>query len=75
MKQGASATVIGVAPSDTWSASASIVTGVSPWQNGITVDTLPSQPGERFFEAADMKSTAILWGLARTVDVEPGGGP
>jgi len=71
MKQGASATVIGVAPSDTWPASASIVTGVSPWQNGITVDTLPSQPGERFFEAADIKTTP-LWDAATKAGLKVG---
>lgn len=63
MKQGASATVIGVVPPGTWPANASIVTGVSPWQNGITVDDLPPRPGDRFFEASDIR-TATLWAAA-----------
>ena len=63
MKQGASATVVGVVPSDTWPSHASIVTGVSPWQNGITVDDLPARPGDQFFAAGDIK-TATLWDAA-----------
>jgi predicted AlkP superfamily pyrophosphatase or phosphodiesterase len=35
MRGGASATVIGVAPSETWPSDTSLVTGVSPWQHGI----------------------------------------
>ena len=35
MREGASATVIGVAPSETWPSDVSLVTGVSPWQHGI----------------------------------------
>lgn len=63
MKDGASATVVGVVPSDTWPAHASLVTGVSPWQNGITVDSLPSRPGDQFFSVAALKTPA-LWDVA-----------
>jgi predicted AlkP superfamily pyrophosphatase or phosphodiesterase len=35
MREGASATVIGVTPSETWPANTSLVTGVAPWQHGI----------------------------------------
>jgi predicted AlkP superfamily pyrophosphatase or phosphodiesterase len=63
MKSGASATVVGVVPSDTWPSHASLVTGVSPWQNGITVDDLPSKPGDQFFSVAALKTPA-LWDLA-----------
>ena len=63
MRTGASATVIGVVPSDTWPSHASLVTGVSPWQNGITVDNLPSKPGDQFFSVTALKTTP-LWTLA-----------
>jgi predicted AlkP superfamily pyrophosphatase or phosphodiesterase len=63
LKDGASATVIGVVPSDSWPSHASIVTGVSPWQNGITVDNLPAKPGDAFFSATALK-TPPLWDLA-----------
>jgi predicted AlkP superfamily pyrophosphatase or phosphodiesterase len=63
MRNGASATVVGVVPSDTWPSHASLVTGVSPWQNGITVDTLPSKPGDHFFSVAALR-TPPLWNLA-----------
>lgn len=54
MREGASATVIGVAPSDTWPAHASLVTGVSPWQHGMLLNDQP---------AATLK-TATLWDVA-----------
>ena len=63
MKEGASATVVGVVPSGTWPSNASLVTGVSPWQNGITADSLPPNPGDRFFSATAIK-TVTLWDLA-----------
>lgn len=59
MKDGASATVIGVAPSDTWPAHATLVTGVSPWQNGI-VANVKANADERDFAASDLK-TEPLW--------------
>ncbi len=54
LHDGASATVIGVTPSETWPAHASLVTGVSPWQHGILVNDVP---------AAGMR-TAPLWDVA-----------
>jgi len=63
MRDGASATVVGVAPSETWPAHASMMTGVSPWQNGITAPDLPASPGDRFFAAATLRTPA-LWDLA-----------
>ncbi|MDE3198033.1 MAG: alkaline phosphatase family protein [Acidobacteriota bacterium] len=63
MKSGASATVVGVVPSDTWPAHAAMVTGVSPWQNGITAADLPASPGDRFFAASDIRTTT-LWDAA-----------
>jgi len=59
MKDGASATVVGVAPSDTWPAHASIVTGVSPWQNGI-VANVADNAGEPAFLASALRTEA-LW--------------
>ena len=53
MREGASATVIGVAPSETWPANVSMVTGVSPWQHGIVTND----------PAAKLK-TAALWDAA-----------
>ena len=63
MKEGASATVVGVAPSSSWPSHASIVTGVSPWQNGITVPDLPVKPGDQFFSASAIR-VATLWDVA-----------
>jgi predicted AlkP superfamily pyrophosphatase or phosphodiesterase len=63
MKEGASATVVGVAPSASWPSHASLVTGVSPWQNGITVPDLPAKPGDQFFSSSAIR-TATLWGVA-----------
>ncbi|MDP9172093.1 MAG: ectonucleotide pyrophosphatase/phosphodiesterase [Acidobacteriota bacterium] len=60
MKSGASATVIGVAPSETWPSHASLVTGVSPWQHGIVANKAPDNPGDRFFSASAFK-TPTLW--------------
>jgi predicted AlkP superfamily pyrophosphatase or phosphodiesterase len=62
MKDGASATVIGVAPSETWPAHASIVTGVSPWQNGIPSNAADTVD-DRYFSASAFK-TETLWGAA-----------
>jgi len=63
MKEGASATVVGVAPSTSWPSQASLVTGVSPWQNGITVPDLPAKPGDRFFSSSAIR-TETLWDAA-----------
>ena len=63
MKEGASATVVGVAPSASWPSLASIVTGVSPWQNGITVPNLPATPGDQFFSSSSIR-TLTLWDAA-----------
>jgi predicted AlkP superfamily pyrophosphatase or phosphodiesterase len=63
MRDGASATVVGVAPSETWPAHASIVTGVSPWQNGIVANTIPGKGDEHFFSASAFK-TQTLWDSA-----------
>ncbi len=63
MKAGASATVIGVAPSETWPSHASLVTGVSPWQNGVIADKPPSGGATRFFAASAFK-TPTLWDVA-----------
>ena len=63
MKTGASATVVGVVPSDTWPSHASLVTGVSPWQNGITAEGLPARPGDRFFSVTALRTPA-LWDVA-----------
>jgi predicted AlkP superfamily pyrophosphatase or phosphodiesterase len=59
MKEGASATVLGVAPSDTWPSHASLVTGVSPWQNGI-VTNAGANADDRAFSAAAVR-TEPLW--------------
>jgi predicted AlkP superfamily pyrophosphatase or phosphodiesterase len=53
MREGASASVIGVAPSETWPSDTSIVTGVSPWQHGIIANEQPDKP-----------RTPALWDLA-----------
>ncbi len=63
MKDGASATVVGVAPSSSWPSHASLVTGVSPWQNGITAADLPAKPGDQFFSSSTIR-TAPLWDVA-----------
>ena len=60
MKEGASATVVGVAPSETWPAHASLVTGVSPWQNGIVANVAAN---DRYFSASAFK-TETLWDAA-----------
>lgn len=62
MKDGASATVVGVAPSDTWPAHASLVTGVSPWQNGIP-SAAAGDNDERYFAASAFR-TETLWDAA-----------
>jgi predicted AlkP superfamily pyrophosphatase or phosphodiesterase len=62
MKDGASATVVGVAPSDTWAAHASLVTGVSPWQNGIAFSAAPNA-AESAFLASGFR-TETLWEAA-----------
>jgi predicted AlkP superfamily pyrophosphatase or phosphodiesterase len=54
MREGASATVVGVAPSETWPAHASLVTGVSPWQHGVMVNDQP----------ASALKTPALWDVA-----------
>ncbi len=53
MREGASATVIGVAPSETWPADTSLVTGVSPWQHGIVAN-----------DQSDKLRTPALWDAA-----------
>ncbi|HVW87436.1 MAG TPA: ectonucleotide pyrophosphatase/phosphodiesterase [Bryobacteraceae bacterium] len=63
MRDGASATVIGVAPSDSWPSHASIVTGVAPWQHGVVANARPGAPGQRFFESSSIK-TETLWDAA-----------
>jgi predicted AlkP superfamily pyrophosphatase or phosphodiesterase len=63
MKEGASATVVGVAPSETWPAHASVVTGVSPWQNGILANTIPGKGDEHYFSASAFR-TQPLWDAA-----------
>src|SRR5271154_4338885 len=63
VKDGASATVVGVAPSDSWPAHASLVTGLSPWQNGIVANGLPAQPDQRFFDASSFRAET-LWDAA-----------
>jgi predicted AlkP superfamily pyrophosphatase or phosphodiesterase len=60
MRNGASATVIGVAPSETWPSHASLVTGVSPWQNGIVANSASDKTGDRFFSVSALK-TLTLW--------------
>lgn len=60
MREGATANVVGVAPSETWPAHASLVTGVPPAQHGITANQVPGKPGERFFAASYFK-TPTLW--------------
>jgi arylsulfatase A-like enzyme len=54
MREGASATVIGVTPSETWPAHASLVTGVSPWQHGVLVNDV----------AATALKAPALWDVA-----------
>jgi predicted AlkP superfamily pyrophosphatase or phosphodiesterase len=66
MKDGASATVVGVAPSETWPAHASIVTGVSPWQNGIVANDFSASAfkTETLWDAAGkagMKVATVYW--------------
>ena len=63
MKDGASATVVGVAPSETWPAHASLVTGVSPWQHGIIANIPPGKADDRYFSASALK-TETLWDAA-----------
>jgi predicted AlkP superfamily pyrophosphatase or phosphodiesterase len=53
MREGTSATVIGVTPSETWPANTSLVTGVAPWQHGIIANDQPDRP-----------RTATLWDVA-----------
>ncbi len=69
MKDGASATVVGVAPSETWPAHASMVTGVSPWQNGILANNIPGKPNEHYFAASDLKTPA-LWNAASSAGMK-----
>jgi predicted AlkP superfamily pyrophosphatase or phosphodiesterase len=54
MREGASASVVGVTPSETWPAHASLVTGVSPWQHGVLVNDV----------AATAFKSAALWDVA-----------
>ena len=56
MREGASATVVGVAPSETWPAHASLMTGVSPWQHGILSND----------QSASALKTAALWDAANS---------
>lgn len=66
LREGASATVIGVTPSDTWPAHASLVTGVAPWHHGVLkndltasafrVSTLWDVAG-----AKGLKTAAVYW--------------
>jgi predicted AlkP superfamily pyrophosphatase or phosphodiesterase len=53
MREGASATVVGVAPSETWPSDISLVTGVSPWQHGIIAN-----------DQAGKLKTPALWDVA-----------
>jgi predicted AlkP superfamily pyrophosphatase or phosphodiesterase len=66
MREGASATVIGVAPSETWPAHASLVTGVSPWQHGILENDRPASALKTLalWDAATangLKTAAVYW--------------
>jgi predicted AlkP superfamily pyrophosphatase or phosphodiesterase len=66
MKEGASATVIGVAPSETWPAHASLVTGVSPWQHGVLANDLPASalravPLWEAATAAGLRTGTVYW--------------
>jgi arylsulfatase A-like enzyme len=66
MREGASASVIGVAPSETWPAHASLVTGVSPWQHGILENDRPASalktlPLWDAATAKGLKTATVYW--------------
>ena len=66
MREGASATVIGVTPSETWPAHASLVTGVSPWQHGVLVNDVGAAAlrAPALWDVAaqkGMRTAAVYW--------------
>lgn len=66
MREGASASVIGVVPSETWPAHTSLVTGVSPWQHGVLGNDEPASvlkaPALWDVAAAKgLKTAAVYW--------------
>jgi len=66
MRDGSGARVIGVAPSETWPAHASLVTGVSPWQHGVLTNDQPAPvlkvPALWDVAAAhNLKVAAVYW--------------
>lgn len=64
MRNGASASgVIGVAPSDSWPAHASLATGAPPFENGITGNYAPHGPAEAFASASAIR-VETLWDAA-----------
>jgi predicted AlkP superfamily pyrophosphatase or phosphodiesterase len=64
MRNGASASgVIGVAPSDSWPAHASLATGAPPFENGITGNYAPHGAAESFASASAIRSET-LWDAA-----------
>ena len=64
MRNGASATVIGVAPSESWPSETSIVTGVAPPVHGIIANGSPDKSGQAFFAASAIHAET-LWDAAR----------
>jgi predicted AlkP superfamily pyrophosphatase or phosphodiesterase len=73
MREGASAAVIGVAPSETWPSDISLVTGVAPWQHGIIANDQPEKlRTPALWEAAahsGLKVAAIYWPVTADANV------
>jgi len=66
MREGASATVVGVVPSETWPAHTSLVTGVSPWQHGVLTNDQPASALKTIAlwdaaTAAGLKTATVFW--------------
>ena len=68
MREGASATVVGVTPSETWPAYASLVTGVAPWLTGVLTNDLPATA----FRATPLWEAASQKGLTAATVYWPG---
>jgi predicted AlkP superfamily pyrophosphatase or phosphodiesterase len=72
MREGASATVIGVAPSETWPSDISLVTGVSPWQHGIIANDQTGKPKTPALWDVAMKSGLTVATIYWPVTVDAG---
>ncbi|MBI3471157.1 MAG: alkaline phosphatase family protein, partial [Candidatus Solibacter usitatus] len=55
--------VVGVAPTVTWPAHTTLITGVSPAQHGILTNDQPGQPGQRWWFTRFLKART-LWQAA-----------